>query len=77
MCKLRKIHHGDATKTSDHVGEVHAGLHYLIGEVSPCQEAILWGRDPDSGKEEEEQANGKKVRSDQCSLQPPSIIIIL
>ncbi len=62
MCRLRKIHHGDATKTADYVCEVHAGLHYLIGEVSPRRVVIVWGRDPHSEKEEEDQANGKKVR---------------
>lgn len=67
MCKLRKIHHGETTKTADCVSEVHTGLHYLVGEISPCQEAIVWGRDPDSEREEE-LTNGKKVRSDQCSL---------
>ena len=61
MCKLRKIH-GNAEKATDYVCEMHAGLHYLIGEVSPRQVVIAWGRYPDS--EREDQANGKKVRSD-------------
>ena len=60
MCKLRKIH-GNTGQTTDYVCEMHAGLHYLIGEVSPRQVVIAWGRYPDS--ERKDQANGKKVRS--------------
>lgn len=59
MCKMRKIHHG-STSTADYVRELHTGLHYLVGEVSPSQMVIAWGRYPDSEREEK-QTDGIKV----------------
>ena len=45
MSKARKIHDGQTS--GDFVRDVHAGLHYLVGEVS-SHEVIVWGRYPDS-----------------------------
>lgn len=58
MCKLRKIH-GTTEQSADYVSEIHAGLHYLVGETSALQ-LMAWGRYPNS--EREEKATRKKVR---------------
>ena len=56
--EVRKVHDG---QTSGHVSSIHAGLHYLVGEVS-SKELILWGRYPDSAESEQALPWKQKVR---------------
>ena len=64
LCSLKKLH--DGGQSSDFIRDIHAGLHYLVGEVSP-REKIVWGRYPDAKRSEHTSINPvTKVKYVKC-----------